>query len=229
MPTNQSYIEPSDLFSDLRIEQRLALERAIIYSSHPAGHLFFSPNERGAHVYLLRVGRVRLYKLSPEGRALTLSVLEPVTLFGELPLLGSWLHECFAETMSEAYVGVIARDTLRQAVESYPQVAVRILELLGNRLRMMENRLADIAFKNVPQRLATILLSLAALPSAATNADEPPTLARFTHQQLAEMAGAYRETVTKALGEFRKAGLIRVEGDMITLMNVPGLQQLASR
>jgi len=205
------------------------VERLIASSVYPAGQIFHSPNEAGEQLFVLRSGRVRIYKLSPEGRALTLMVLEPLTLFGEMTLVGQWLHDTFAEAMTECVIGVIGRETLRRILEQHPLVAIAFMELMGQRLRTMENKLADIAFKNVPQRLATVLLNLAGVPAGQGQTPIPPSVVRYTHQQLAEMIGSYRETVTKAIGELREAGVIRIEDDAISLTDVDQLQRLAHR
>ncbi|NJP06963.1 MAG: Crp/Fnr family transcriptional regulator [Chloroflexaceae bacterium] len=197
-------------------------------TTYEEGQLLYSPEEYGERIFVLQSGRVRLYKLSPEGRALTLMVLEPVTLFGEMTLVGHWMHDSFAEAMTDCVIGVIRRDVMREILMHYPQVALRFMELMGQRLREIQNKLADIAFKSVPQRLATVLLNMADL-SSTSPFTMPPTVIRYTHQQLAEMIGSYRETVTKAMGDFRAAGLIRIDDEMIYLTNIERLQQLAHR
>lgn len=223
-------VTAGDIFAHLGAAERAEIERLISYSIYPAGQIFHSPNEVGEQLFVLRSGRVRIYKLSPEGRALTLMVLEPVTIFGEMTLVGQWLHDTFAEAMTECVIGLIGRDTLRRILERHPRVAIAFMELMGQRLRAMENKLADIAFKNVAQRLASVLLNLAGLPSQpAALPATPPMVVRYTHQQLAEMIGSYRETVTKAIGELREAGMIRIDDDAISLIDVEQLQRLASR
>lgn len=224
------YVAAGDIFRDLASDERAEVERLIAYNVYPSGQIFHSPNEVGEQLFVLRSGRVRIYKLSPEGRALTLMVLDPVTIFGEMTLVGQWLHDTFAEAMNECVIGVIGRDTLRRILERYPQVAIAFMELMGQRLRAMENKLADIAFKSVPQRLASVLLNLAAAaPAGQPQPPAPPSVVRYTHQQLADMIGSYRETVTKAIGELREAGLIRIEDDAIALTDLASLQRLANR
>jgi CRP/FNR family transcriptional regulator, cyclic AMP receptor protein len=217
-----------DLFGDLTPEQRAAVERSISVAGYPSGQIFYAPEEGGDRLYLLRSGRVRIYKLSPEGRALTLLVLEPSSIFGEMALSEDWLHDSFAESMTECIVGVIRRSEMRRVLNSYPAVALRFMDIMSRRLRALERKLADIAFKSVPQRLATVLLNLAGA-QVANNPDTPPAVVRYTHQQLAEMIGSYRETVTKAIGEFREAGLIRVEEDSIYLTDLAQIQAIAGR
>jgi len=223
------YVAAGDIFANLQPRERAEVERLISFGHYPAGQLFHSPNERGEQLFVLRAGRVRIYKLSPEGRALTLMVLEPLTIFGEMTLVGQWLHDTFAEAMTECTIGVIGRDTLRRILERYPLVAIAFMELMGQRLRAMENKLADIAFKNVPQRLASVLLNLAGVPTSQEQPSAYPRLVRYTHQQLAEMIGSYRETVTKAIGELREAGVIRIDDDAISLLDLGQLQRLANR
>ncbi len=222
---HQSDLNP--IFSSLEPRQRQELERLIAYSSYSAGQLFHSPHEIGAQIFVLRSGRVRIYKLSPEGRALTLLVLEAPTIFGEMCLVGQRSHDTFAETMTESVVGVMARELMQQILADHPAVALAVMELMGQRIRMMENKLADIAFKSVPQRLASLLLSLAGVPPNQISVSPAPRMVRYTHQQLADMIGSYRETVTKAIGELREAGLIHIEDEAIALTDLVQLQRMA--
>ena len=215
-----------DLFRDLEPGDLVQIERNITVATVPPGYMFFSPNDYGEHLFLLQSGRVRLYKLSIEGRALTLNVLEPPEVFGEMSVIDPWLHDSFAEAMIHCTVGMLHRSDLRRAMEAHPQITLRLMELMGRRLLSMESKLSDIAFKSVPQRLATVLLSLV---SPSTPASDAPIVVRYTHQQLAEMIGSYRETVTKAIGDFRSSGMIRVEEEAIYLMDMPRLRQLAGR
>ena len=210
------------LWSELPAAERARLEARITSETFPSGHIFYAPEEGGDRLFILRSGRVRIYKLSPEGRALTLLILEPHAIFGEMALNADWVHDSFAESMSECTVGAIPRDEMRRILNSNPPLALRFMTIISQRLRALEQRLADIAFKSVPQRLATVLINLAHQPAS----DETPLVTRYTHQQLAEMIGSYRETVTKAIGEFREAGLIRVEEDTISLTNMPRLREL---
>lgn len=213
-----------DIFSGLDQAMRAEVERSIAYQTYSSGQILFAPHDHGEQVFLLRVGRVRIYKLSAEGRILTLMVLEPLTIFGEMALVGQGRYDTFAETMSECEIGTIARARLQRIIERHPQVTLTLMELMGWRLRAMERKLADIAFKSVPQRLASVLLNLTALPSP--QAEAQPVVVRYTHQQLAEMIGSYRETVTKALGDMREAGMIRVEDETIILTDLTQLQEL---
>lgn len=218
-----------DIFGDLAPEQRAQVERATSIANHASGQIFYAPEESGDRLYILRRGRVRIYKLSPEGRALTLLILEPSSIFGEMALAQDWVHDSFAEAMTECTVGVIRRDEMRRVLNSNPAVALRFMNIMSGRLRALERKLADIAFKSVPQRLATVLLNLAGAQADLPDHATPPAVVRYTHQQLAELIGSYRETVTKVIGEFREAGLIRVEEEAIFLTDLRQLRETAGR
>lgn len=224
-PAAEYTFADQDLLAALPAERRARAEQRISSAEYPSGHIFFAPEESDDRLYLLRSGRVRIYKLSPEGRALTLLILEPASIFGEMALNPDWVHDSFAEAMSDCLVGVVRRDDLRRILDANPAIALSFMTIMSRRLRALERRLADIAFKSVPQRLASVLLNLAQPPQSAGAA---PVVVRYTHQQLAEMIGSYRETVTKAIGEFREAGLIRVEEELIYLTNLPRLREVLS-
>jgi CRP-like cAMP-binding protein len=217
-----------DILQDLSDEQRQRIERQMTVSTYMTGHTFYSPDDNGDRLLFLREGRVRLYKLSPEGRALTLHVLEAGSVFGEAAISVQWYHDSFAEAMTECTVAALGRDAVRRLLTEHPMVAFRVMDVLSRRLRSLERKLADIAFRSVPQRLAATLLSLADC-QPQTGRLPNPAVVRYTHQQLAEMIGSYRETVTKVIGEFREANIIKIEDDAIQLTDLEQLEELAGR
>ncbi len=228
MEEHESSNATGDIFCDLEPHQRDEITHQIHYTTYPAGHMLHAPGDYHAHFFILQSGRVQIYKKSLEGRILRINVLEPVSVFGEITLVHQWMYNCFAETMTTCIIGTIERAAMHTILQTYPQVTIRFMELMGQRLHEMENKLVDIAFKSVPQRLATVLINLSSSSPPANNPALPPSVARYTHQQLAEMIGSYRETVTKIIGEFREEGLIRVEGDFIYLTDMSRLQQLVN-
>src|SRR5215216_241933 len=131
-------IAGDDIFGDLTAEQRAAVERQISYATFPAGHLFYAPEDYGDRLLILRRGRVRIYKLSPEGRALTLLILEPASIFGEMALTPEWVHDSFAETMTDSTIGAIRRDDMRRVLNANPAVALRFMNIMSQRLRALE-------------------------------------------------------------------------------------------
>ncbi|MFQ3630846.1 Crp/Fnr family transcriptional regulator [Roseiflexus sp.] len=213
-------ITDADLFPQLMSALR-DMHGEIAAVQRPAGYMFYGLEDPGAEMYLLYQGRVRIYTISPEGRALTVLLLDAPAIFGEVTLAEGSHHDSYAISVTPCTIGVVHRETLRRVLRTQPSLALRFMTVMSRRLRAIERKLADIAFKSVPQRLAAALLGL-----WAERPNMPPTV-RSTHQQLAELIGSHRETVTKAIGDFRAAGLIRVDDEAIHLIDLVQLRNLA--
>ncbi|MDZ4718218.1 MAG: Crp/Fnr family transcriptional regulator [Roseiflexaceae bacterium] len=223
-----SYLRDVDIFQDLDHHEIAALSTHAPMQRVPEGTVFFSPEQTAEVLFMLKEGRVRLYHLSAEGKALTTAVLEPGTIFGEMAMLGQRLHQSYAEALDPCLLCLMSREDVKSMLLSDPRIATRIAEILGQRLISAEQRLSDFAFKNVPQRLASLLLQLARPPKTrlfriASGARE----VRFTHEALAEMVGTYRETATKILNEFRAQGLIDIKRGCVVLTDEAGIRSLS--
>jgi len=193
----------------------------------PAGTVFYSPEQAAEVLFMLKEGQVRLYQLSADGKALTTAVLEAGTIFGEMALLGQQLHQSYAEALSPCLICLMSREDVKNMLLGDPRIAARIAETLGQRLISAERRLSDFAFKNLPQRLAGLLLQLARPPKGRLFRPGGPPEVRFTHEALAEMAGTYRETATKILNEFRIQGLIDLKRGRVVILDAAGLRALS--
>lgn len=214
------YLSQAKLLRDLSAEQMSHVERLGKLEVVPRGKLLYTPGERGAF-FILKRGRVQLYRLSPEGRRLLLANLGEGDCFGEMTLFGQGTYDAFAEASQESLVCTFSPEAMEALLERYPKVAQRLLEVMGKRLAEVEGRLEEIAFKSVPSRLSNLLLGL---PRNAQG-----EIVGFSHEQLSEIIGAYRETVTQVLGEFESQGLIKVGRLRIQLLDEARLKRDAPR
>lgn len=215
----------SILLQDLNPEEQANLEHRLPFINVADGSLIYSPDEHGEVLFLLKKGRIRLYRLSPEGKVLTTAIIEPGSVFGEMALLGQGMQDSFAEALEDSTLYTLSRRDVQEVLLSDPRISRRLLEIVSRRLSSTERKLEEFAFRNVPQRLASLLLQLAHLP--ASHQGGPVTLPRrYTHQQLAEMIGTYRETVTKVLNDFRKQELVRMDRGRIQLVDIEALQAM---
>ena len=185
--------------------------------------IIYTPDQPASELLLLRSGQVALYLLSPEGRTLTLRVVEPGQLFGHVAIGDGGAYDTYAETLAPAQFSRIPRDEALALVERDGPLALLLLEDLGRHSLTISRRLDEVAFKSVPARLASVLLDLAQPEGGAQTARLP----RRSHRQLAEMINAYRETVTKVIKQFRAARLLEIDRSTITLLNRPRLEELA--
>jgi len=214
------YLSELTVFQDLSPREMQELNRIITMSTVPRGRVFYRPEEPGEVLFILKEGRVQLYRISPEGKKLVITTLGPHTLFGEMALLGTKMHNTFAEAIDDCLICVMSRTDLERLILNKPQVALRILEVTGKRLREAEERLENMAFKGIPARLASLLLRLA----EEQGNDE---IVGLTHQDLAESVGTYRETATQVLNDLKSQGLIEIGRKRIKVLDSVRLSEIA--
>jgi CRP/FNR family transcriptional regulator, cyclic AMP receptor protein len=207
-----------DIFRDLSPAEMDAIAAAAPMKTFSAGELLYSPHNPVETLFILKRGRVRIFRVSADGRALTTAIITPGTIFGEMVLLGQKMYDNFAEALEETVVCVMSRSDVHRFLLSDPRIAARITEILGNRLAEMERRLSDSVFKSVPQRVAGTLATLAAQHRYGL-AHRSPVVA-LTHEQIAALAGTSRETATKVLGDYAERGLIRLGRGRIIVLDI---------
>jgi CRP/FNR family transcriptional regulator, cyclic AMP receptor protein len=214
------YLSELAVFQDLSPREMQELNRITTMSTVLKGRVFYRPEEPGEVLFILKEGRVQLYRISPEGKKLVITTLGPHTLFGEMALLGTKMHNTFAEAIEDCLICVMSRTDLERLILNKPQVALRILDITGKRLREAEERLENMAFKGIPARLASLLLRLA----EEQDSDE---IAGLTHQDLAESVGTYRETATQVLNDLKSQGYIDIGRKRIKITDLEGLTEIA--
>lgn len=200
---------------------QLALRRNAV--EYARGSLIYTPNQPADDLLLLCGGQVALHLISDEGRALTIRVVEPGQLFGQIALGEHGPYDTFAEALAPVTVYRIPRADVWAIIEREPALGLVLLEDLTRHRQSVSRLFDEVAFKSVPARLATLLLDLAESDGDA----QPSRVARRSHRQLAERINAYRETVTKVINQFRAARLLEIDRSFITLINPRGLEELA--
>jgi CRP-like cAMP-binding protein len=214
------YLNKMEVFQDLSDDEVGRIDRSTTMTTCQPGRVFYAPDESGEVLFLLKKGRVQVYRLSPDGKKLVVAELGPGSIFGEMSLVGQGMHNTFAEAVTECTICVMSRQDIRRIIKANPPVAIRFMEAMAHRLREAETKLEDLAFKDIPSRLAGLLLDLAAQSPSEAQVEG------YTHQDLAEMLGTYRETTTQILSDFRSSGWIRVQRKNIELLDKASLNAL---
>lgn len=217
--TKVGYLKTVDIFQDLTDEELEALDGSITMIPCSAGKIFYTPEDTGEALFILKQGKVQLYRIWPDGRKLVISTLAAGAIFGEMSLIGQGMHDSFAEATEECTVCKMDRADVERLLLDKPQVALRILEVIGKRLVDVEARLEGIAFKSVAGRLASLLLRL--------TKEQGKTIVGLTHQNLADDIGTHRETATQTLNRFKGQGLIDTGRKRIEVLDAEGLQRIA--
>ncbi len=219
--TKLTYLSNIEIFQDLSTGELEEMDRQITMSSCEPGKIFYMPEDTGEVLFLLKKGRVQLYRISPNGKKLVVSTLGPGTIFGEMSLVGQGMHNTFAESVDECLLCVMSRADVERLMRDKPMVAFRFVEALGDRVTRLESQLEEIAFKSIPSRLASLLLQIA---------EEQGTKNRvtgYTHQDLGEMLGTYRETITQTLNDFKAERLVEISRKQVVLLDLDRLEILA--
>ena len=214
------YLQMVDIFQDLTESEIEEIDRATTMSTCRRGKIFYMPEDTSEVLFLLKEGKVQLYRISPDGKKLVIATVGPGTVFGEMALIGQGMHNTFAEATEDCVLLVMSREDVERLLVTKPKVALRIFEALGSRLKETEARLEEIAFKGIPARLASLLLQLA--EERGSN-----TISGLTHQDLGEQIGTYRETTTQTLNAFRADGLIEIGRKRIKILDREGLKRIA--
>ena len=220
MDEKLGYLSDVVLFQDLSDREMAELDRMTTITNVPRGRVFYQPEDVSEVLFLIKQGKVQLYRISPEGKKLVIATLGPGTLFGEMALLGQQMHNAFAEALDDCLILVMSRADLERLILNRPQVGLRMLEITGRRLNDAESRLEDMAFKGIPARLASLLLRLSAERNSAD-------ILGMTHQDLAETIGTYRETATQVLNDMKAQGLIAIGRKRITICDPERLAEVA--
>ena len=215
------YLSNIQVFRDLTPNELAQMDRQITMSTCQPGKIFYMPEDSGEVLFLLKKGRVQLYRIAPNGKKLIMATLGPGAIFGEMSLVGQGMHNTFAESVDECVLCVMSRSDVERLVQEKPEVAFRFVEALGSRVSQLEARLEDIAFKSIPARLASLLLNLSEEQGGQQKVQG------YTHQDLSEMLGTYRETITQTLNDLKAEGLINIARKQVVLLNPDRLQQLA--
>ncbi|MCI0856770.1 MAG: Crp/Fnr family transcriptional regulator [Chloroflexi bacterium] len=214
-----AFLSDTDIFRDLSSQELEELDRMTAMSTCRRGKVFYTPGETGEVLFILKRGRVNLYRINSDGKKLVTSTIGAGTVFGEMSLVAQGMHDTFAEAAEECTLCVMSRSDVEHLLLSKPRVALRFMEMIAERLKDVETRMETVAFKSVPTRIATFLLQLANEKSGKIEG--------VSHQDLADMVGTYRETVTRILNEFRTQGYIELGRLNVAILDQDALQAIA--
>jgi CRP/FNR family transcriptional regulator, cyclic AMP receptor protein len=190
-----------------------------------SGETFFTPEDTSEKLFILKKGRVRIFRQS-DGRELTLAEIEPGMIFGEMALTAQRLRGSYAQAMKPSVLVSMSRTNLEHIIEENPQVGTRLLHLLSERLAAYESRMEDLTLKEVPARLANLILLLCEGEGVKTRQDiKIPH--HYTHERLGTMIGANREAVTRAFGLLQDEGAVELMRRLIHIKDMEALRRAA--
>lgn len=171
--------------------------------SHPRGHTIYHEGDTSDGLYIVHKGRVKIYRLSENGKEQLVRILEPGDFTGELSLFNETVHDAYAEAMGKVELCVMNREDFRTFLLKYPAISLKVLVEFSNRLAKTEKQAARIAMETTDTRIAMYLADL------AEQRDSSRIKLPMTRKDLASHIGTSPETISRKLAEFEDAGWIR--------------------
>ena len=231
--SSRSFAEKLGLLSELTLFAGLspadieAIGHATTMTRCVRGQQVLAPDDPPDRIHIVKAGRMRLYRMSPDGKQLTLDIVEKGTILGDMSLLGQdRIDQAYAEAINDGVICTITPDELRRLIERYPLIGVNVIRHLSRRLAAAEAQVEAMAYRRVDQRLARRLLDLARR-FGVTSGGGTRIEARLTQQELAELVGTTRETLAHTLADFRRRGLLDTEHHRVVIRDAERLAEIA--
>ncbi len=214
------------LFAALDDEAAASLRSSMVEVRLPKGGTLFSEGDPGDRLYVVTDGKIKLGRRSADGRDNLLAVLGRGEMFGELSLFDPGPRAATATAVTKASVIGLGHEDLEPWLQSHPEVAAQLLRALARRLRRTNEAMADLVFTDVPGRVAKALLDLARR-FGVPGEEGVHVTHDLTQEELAQLVGASRETVNKALADFASRGWMRVDSRAVTILDADRLARRA--
>jgi CRP-like cAMP-binding protein len=209
------------LFKSLDARERDRFAELVREKNYPKGSVILFEDDPGDALFVVRSGRVKVVLLAEDGREVILSLMGVGEYFGELSLIDGQPRSAHVIAMEDSALLVLHRDDFRRRVESSPGVAWALLQELSHRLRRADEKIGTLVLLDVPGRIARMLLDAAA--DAGDDLIDKP----LTHQTIAHVIGASRETVSRAMREFQDLKWLTTERRRIRLLDRAALRARA--
>jgi CRP-like cAMP-binding protein len=207
------------LFASLSESELQAIAQRAVERRFGSGEMLFWEGEACAGIFLIVQGSVKIFKTSAGGREMMLALESAPTTVAELPLFDGGPYPASVRAVEPVVSLFLNKSDFQQVCRQYPDVALKVLAVVGHRLRHLVGVVESMTFGSVTERLARLLLDAAGV-AGADEFDMP-----LTHQELASRLGTVREVVSRNLARFRAEGLIRVQGHQLRILDRAGLER----
>lgn len=219
------YLKKVDLLSELSADKIRSFASGAEVEEARRRHVFYMSGDPGDQVYFIAQGRVKISRVTRDGKELTLAYRNEGEIFGELCLVDGGPRQEMAEAMEACQVVVTSRDAFDDLLKSNASVAYRFGHVTSARRLELEAKVEDLVFKDVNAKLAELLLQLG--DDHGVKESRGVLLGvKITHQEMANLIGSTRETVSLTLSQFKKNGLIDNDGRKVILVDQEGLKAL---
>ncbi len=220
------YLKRFNFLDTMTHEEMESLSEMVVTNEVKKKQPIYLAGDPSENLYFLKEGRVKITRIDESGKEFTLTLLEPGEIFGELGLFDDSPRETTAVALEDSIICLMKRQDFEKYAAQKPELSLKLTKLMGLRLRQIENRIEELLFRDVPSRLARLLLRLVDQHPRQTKQGVRINI-KLSQQELANLIGATREMTSMVLNSFKKQGLINVEAKYIYIMNRNQLEKIA--
>jgi CRP/FNR family transcriptional regulator/CRP/FNR family cyclic AMP-dependent transcriptional regulator len=213
------------LFSSLKDEELDAINQVSFVKRYPKDMIILLADEEGDTLFIIIKGKVKITAFSEHGKEVIFSIMNEGDFFGDMSLLDGKPRSASVVAIEDAELCLLRRDDFNRLIEKYPGIALKLLKELTSRLRKADERIESLALLDVSGRIAGILLQFAEENGKRTPDGRVIIRSRPTHQELANMVGTSRETVTRILNQMEHKNYIVMTGKSVTILNMETLKR----
>lgn len=212
------------IFNELTEEELERIYNLAITRKYKKNMIIFMEGETGEALHFIKAGKVKIFKTTADGKEQILHILQNGDIFAEVVLFDAGPYPATALVMEEAQIGLIRNADVENLIRQCPELALKILKVMSKRLRAAQGQIRDLALKDTYGRVASMLIKLAREHGAEIEQGIRINLS-LSRQELANLIGTTRETVTRILSELKKSKIIDMDKQNIIITDVKGLSK----
>jgi CRP/FNR family cyclic AMP-dependent transcriptional regulator len=223
LPDYTQVLSKLPIFAELTASEMSFLAQRVVPKQFAAGELIFAEGDACTGMYIVERGHIRIFKSSPGGREQVLSIDGPGSSVAELPVFDGGAYPASGSAVDDVAVLLVRKQDFHALCLQHPEVALKVLRVVGARLRRLVGIIEELSFTTVRRRLASYLFRLAQREGARTPAGVEITLPA-SNQELAAQIGTVRELVSRNLSRFQQEGLLKVDGRLVVVRDLKALE-----
>ena len=220
------YLKNIDAFSSLSDEEVRMIDQYAIMREIKKGETLYLQGSSDKSVYILKKGVVKITRLTPQGNEIILDIFKEGSIFGEIASAEPEERNESAEMVEDGLICIIKQEDFEQLIKMVPKLSIQISKIIGFRKCKVENKLIDLLFSTVEQRIAKTLLNLLD-DFGAPHGDGYLLKIKLTHKDYAALIASTRETVTATINKLKNEGLIDFKGKYVVIKSLDGIRKVA--
>lgn len=226
--TNRAFLRQVSLFNGLSDKDLRELETVVRERSFRKNEVIFHAQEPGNALFIIKRGRVKISMDDKGGREIILRIFEAGDFFGEMSLLDGEPRSATVSSLEPCQALILSRDEFLRFIPRHPDVVLKMLTALSGRLRKADEKISRLVFADAYEKVASVLVEILEERKIPLNIGTEIPIS-FTRKELADQAGLSRETLTRVLGDFQRAGVVRIKGRLVAIVNPAKLKREATR